>query len=239
MAHVTSIDLGPVHMSFDADDPSQIFTFAMLSVVVHSVLPLPVSSVVWIASVVLFGVVYGFAFALLTTTIGSYISLLLARSCRSLILPLLGKYEDTWHAMDRAIVLERWKIPLLVRATPVMPVVPANFMLALTSIDDFTYVWTVFVGVIPASIPYAYTAVVGEQVLTEFPPKDPVLLSVSLVGLLATMLAVYKIGTIATNELNKLGVGTQPAATDPDSTSAADYTDMADLPKKGTNRDMV
>ena len=54
---------------------------------------------------------------------------------------MLGKYEDTWHAMDRAIVLERWKIPLLVRATPVMPVVPANFMLALTSIDDFTYVW--------------------------------------------------------------------------------------------------
>ena len=99
-----------------------------------------------------------------------------------------------------------WKIPLLVRSTPVAPVVPSNFLLALTSIDAWTFTWTVFVGMIPAGLPYAYGAVVGEQALKQFPPKDPLLLTLALVGLVATMLVVYKIGTIATEELSRAGV---------------------------------
>ena len=220
-SHVTSIALGPLSISLDADDNATLFTFAIISIVVHSVLAVPLSSVVWISSVVLFGVVKGFTIALLTTTFGCFISFRLARSCRSFILRMLGDHASTWHAIDSALSQEKWKIPLLLRATPVMPLVPANFMLALTSVDEWTYLWTSFVGIIPASIPYAYAAVVGEQVLTDFPPTDPVLLSVSLVGLLATLYVVYKIGAIATHELSRLGVGSSPppkagaASTDP------------------------
>lgn len=202
----THIDLGPLHVTFVATNPTTIVTYSLLNVLIHSILPLPVSGLFWVAAVVLYGAVNGFLLALFTSAFGCYLALLITRWFRPCILRMLGDYEESWHSLDRAIVHERWKIPLLVRSTPIMPVVPTNFMLALTSVDDWTYTWTVTVGMVPAGLPYAYGAVVGEAVLEEFPPKDPLLLAVAVVGLLATTLAVYKIGAIAANELDKHGI---------------------------------
>lgn len=204
----TTLALGPLTVTFDAAAPSTLYVFALLNILIHSIVPLPVSSVFWVAAVVLYGPLRGFLLALSTSAIGCYLALPLTRSClRPLVIRMLGPNAQTvWYSLDRAIVRERWKIPLLVRATPVMPVVPINFFLALTSIDEWTYAWTVTVGMIPAGIPFAYAAVVGQQVLDDFPPHDPLLLGTSLVGLVATALAAYKIGVIATNELSKHGV---------------------------------
>ena len=109
--------------------------------------------------------------------------------------------------MDSAITAEGFRIPLLLRLTPVMPVVGTNVLLSATSVDLFTYTWTTFVGFIPATVPYTYAAVVGEQVLSEWPPKDPVLLTTSVLGLAATLLVVWKLGRIASVELSRAGVG--------------------------------
>ena len=79
-------------------------------------------------------------------------------------------------------------------------------VLSLTSVDAWTYAWTVFIGFIPSGIPFAYAAVVGEAVINEFPPKDPVLLSVTLLGLVATVLAVWQVGVLAASEMRKAGV---------------------------------
>jgi len=207
MNRTTTVDVGPLHVTFDAADPATLVWFTLLNVLVHSILPLPVSSVFWMSAVVLYGFWAGFAIAILSSALGCYLALPITRCFRPFIIHLLGpEGQATWRAMDRAIVRERWKIPLLVRATPVMPVVPSNFLLALTSIDDWTYAWTVCVGLIPSGLPYAYAAIVGQQVLEQFPPEDPLVLISLLVGLVATVLAVYKIGTIAAHELLKHGV---------------------------------
>ena len=149
------VDL-PYGITLHANDPYTVFTYSFLNVLVHSVVPLPISSVFWVAAVVLYGVWYGFLIALLTSALGCWVAFLLTRCCRPFILRLLGEHADVWHSLDRAVVRERWKIPLLVRSTPVMPVVPTNFVLALTSIDQLTYVWTVTIGMIPAGLPYVY-----------------------------------------------------------------------------------
>ena len=138
--------------------------------------------------------------------LGCYIGFLLARCFRPFFLHLLGEHSHIWHSVDQALARDGWKIPLLVRSTPVMPVVITNFLLALTSIDDLTYVWTVAVGMVPSGLPYAYAAVVGEQVLHEWPPKDGLMLTLSAIGLVATVLVVYKVGTIATDALARAGV---------------------------------
>merc|ERR1712073_100505 len=88
-----------------------------------------------------------------------------------------------------------------------MPAVPANLLLALTSIDSWTFLWTAVCGFIVGNIPFVYAGFVGAQVLEEFPPRNPVLLFISLLGLAATLLVTWKLGSIASSELHKAGVG--------------------------------
>jgi uncharacterized membrane protein YdjX (TVP38/TMEM64 family) len=188
---------GPFGVAFDANNPATIVIFSFLNVIIHSFVPMPVTSVFWVTSVVLYGPVWGFLLVLSTSTLGCYLALIATRRClRPFILKMLGDYDSSWRSLDAAIVRERWKIPLLVRSTPVMPVVLTNFLLAMTAIDDWTYTWTTGVGMIPSGLPYVYAAVVGEQVMEQFPPTDPFLLVLSLVGLLATILAVYYVPSL-------------------------------------------
>lgn len=197
---------GPFGLSWDADDPMTFLSFSFLNVLIHSIVPLPITTVFWIGAVVLYGPIYGFFLCVLTSTLGCYIGFLVARCFKPFFLRLLGEHASVWHSLELALARDGWKIPLLVRSTPVMPVVLTNFMLALTSVDDWTYTWTVAVGMVPSGLPYAYAAVVGEQVLEEFPPKDGLMLTLSLIGLVATVLAVYKVGVVATDALTKAGV---------------------------------
>jgi len=204
---------GPFGIGWDTTDPYTLVSYSVLNVLIHSVMPLPITSVFWVGAVVLYGPLYGFLVAVLTSTIGCYIGFLIARCARPFFLRVLGEHSDVWRSVERALARDGWKIPLLLRSTPVMPVVLTNFLLALTSVDDFTYVWTVTVGMIPSGLPYAYAAVVGEKVLHEWPPTDGVMLTVSAIGLVATVLVVWKIGAIAADALERAGVSprTPPA----------------------------
>lgn len=220
---------GPFGIAWDASDPYTLVSYSILNVLIHSVMPLPITTAFWVAAVVLYGSVFGFVLCVLTSTLGCYVGFLLARCFRAFFLRLLGEHSHVWHSVDRALARDGWKIPLLVRSTPVMPVVITNFLLALTSIDDFTYVWTVAVGMIPSGLPYAYAAVVGEQVLHEWPPKDGVVLTVSVIGLVATVLVVYKVGAIATDALAKAGIDSPASPRTPHQwpTSSTTTTDGA------------
>ena len=59
---------------------------------------------------------------------------------------------------------------------------------------------------IPSGFPYAYAAVVGQQVLHEFPPTDGPLLVMSIFGLVVTFLTVYKVGAVASEALREAGI---------------------------------
>lgn len=211
---------GPFGLSFNPHAPSTLIIYTLLTVTVNSFVPIPLANVLCVVGVLLYGLWLGFALNLFAAVFGCFLGLVTMRLFRPFFIRLLGeKHAATWNAIDRAVVTDGFKIPLLLRLTPVMPVVLSNAMLALTSVDAFTYVWTTFIGFIPAGLPGAYAAVVGEEILEEFPPKDPVLITTSVVGLAATILAVWKLGAIAHTELVKAGVtvgdaptGDRPAA---------------------------
>jgi uncharacterized membrane protein YdjX (TVP38/TMEM64 family) len=196
---------GPFGISFDAQSPSTLIIYVALTILVNSFVPAPLAGVMCALGVLLYGWL-GFLLNLVAAVVGCYLGFIAIRLCRPFFAKLLGSERAAaWYAIDGALVRDGYKIPLLLRMTPVMPVVLANSMLALTSVDSLTYTWTTFVGFIPSGLPYAYAAVVGEQILEEFPPKDPLMIATSLVGLLATVLAVWKIGSIAHSELTKAG----------------------------------
>ena len=101
---------------------------------------------------------------------------------------------------------EGFQIALLIRLAPVAPLVLSNVLLSMTSISQRTYLWTTAVGIVPSNLPFAYVALVGKSMLHEFPPRDPLILSLSLLGLLASVLIAWKIGRIATRVLNRHGI---------------------------------
>lgn len=198
---------GPYGISWDSNNPTTVLSFSFGNMLIHSVLPIPLSGVFWIAAIVLYGPVVGFIFAMVTSAIGCSISFAIARSFKPYFLECLGgEHAKVWRSMDGALARDGWKIPLLIRSTPASPAVLTNFMLSLTSIDFWTYTWTMVVGMIPSGFPYAYAAVVGQQVLHEFPPTDGPLLVMSIFGLVVTFLTVYKVGAVASEALREAGI---------------------------------
>ena len=79
-----------------------------------------------------------------------------------------------------------------------------NFILSLTSIPQTTYLWTTLVGVTPGSLPYAYAARLGASLYAEeFPPRDPLVLCMAFVGLVASVLMAWKVGAIASRSVSE------------------------------------
>merc|ERR1712216_585917 len=79
-----------------------------------------------------------------------------------------------------------------------MGVVITNILLSLTSISEFAYLWTVFIGEIVPSFPYAYATHVGASLYaSEEGRRDPVMLTVSFITLAATVANAWKVGVLA------------------------------------------
>ena len=195
-------------LSFDPDSPiSTFFEYNLINMIFCSLLPIPLASSMVMVAVLLYGMVLGLFINTISTVIGCWLSLIITRHmCRPRIIRLLGRYEEKWRALDFAIMEEGYQIALLIRLAPVAPLVLSNVLLSMTSISQRTYLWTTAVGIVPSNLPFAYVALLGRSMLTEFPPSDPVLLSLSLVGLAASVLIAWKIGRIATRVLRRHGI---------------------------------
>ena len=172
--------------------------YVALNLLVSSIVPIPLQGALVAVAALMFGLVGGMAISVVSSTVGSYLALLLTRSaCRPYFLRCLGrKRAAKWAVLDTALVADGPVLALLLRLTPIAPHVVLNIVLSLTSISQFHYVWTTFVGIIPASLPYAYAAVVGMSMYEEFPPKDPVMLVTSVLGLAASIAVALKLGRV-------------------------------------------
>ena len=209
---------GPLGISLDPSSPSTAVVYVLLTVSANGLVPFPPASVMCVAGVLLYGWPFGFILNVLASVLGCCLALLVVRRFRTPILELLGSSAPLWRAIDAAIVADGFRIPLLLRLTVVMPVVLGNALLSLTSVDAFTYTWTTLVGFTLASLPYAYGALVGKEMMEEFPPTDPVLIASTVFSLLATALCVFKVAEIAVVELRKAGVHVGDATDDDAST---------------------
>lgn len=200
--------VGPFGITFDSASRTTAVVYFLLTAAANGIIPIPIANVMCVIGVLLWGWLYGFLINLVAAVSGCIISLVVFRLFRPFFLGLLGNRANQWQALDSAVAAEGCKIALLLRLTPVIPVVPTNMLLALTSIDAWTFMWTSLFGFIPGSIPFAYAGVMGVEAVEDFPPRNPMLLATLLLGVVATLLAAWKLGSIATNELCKAGVDT-------------------------------
>lgn len=133
--------------------------YALANILATSVVPLPLAGTLTGVAVVLFGLGGGLALNVATAALGAYLGLLGTRHCcRPCFLRSLGKHHARWRSLDAALAEHGWQIPLLVRCSPISPVVLTNVALALTSVSTFDYVWTILVGEALTNLPYAYAA---------------------------------------------------------------------------------
>lgn len=181
-------------LSLDPSDPWVIFEFSLINILVTSVVPVPIAGPVTAAGALLFGLVAGMALSVVTALIGAYIGLVATRTaCRPCFMHLLGRYRKHWVAIDTALAEQGSQIALLIRVAPVAPMVLTNILLGLTSISTWTYLWTCAIGLIPSNLPYAYGAQLGASLASEFPPSDPVMLTMTILGFVASVAIAWKV----------------------------------------------
>ena len=182
-----------------------VLLYAFLNILVTSVFPVPMATTLVPVATILFGIVPGMVLNVLTTCIGAYLGLLIVRcGCRPRFIRLLGRHQNRWVAIDEALRRDGWHIPLLLRCSPVSPVVLTNILLALTSISQTTFVWTLCVGEIVTSFPYAYAAHIGTTLASSSGHgRDPLMLTTSVLGLGATVAVAWKISMVAKSLLEE------------------------------------
>ena len=121
--------------------------YTIINVIATSVIPVPIATTLVPLATLLFGLLGGIALNVGTTCLGAYLSFhLLRNGCRPCFVRALGRHHGTWMALDAAFQEHGWQIPLLIRCSPISPVVITNILLSLTSITPWTYLWTTFIG---------------------------------------------------------------------------------------------
>ena len=148
--------------------------YSLINILATCIVPMPIATSLVPLATILFGFIGGMLVNVGTTCVGAYLCFLLVRhGCRPWFLRALGKQHSKWHAINEALAKDGWQIPLLIRCSPVSPVVITNILLSLTSISPFTYVWTTFVGETLTSLPYAYGTYVGASLIASDERQSP------------------------------------------------------------------
>mmetsp|Transcript_19033 Transcript_19033/g.48726 ORF Transcript_19033/g.48726 Transcript_19033/m.48726 type:complete len:340 (-) Transcript_19033:186-1205(-) len=206
----------PGGLQFDPCDPLVVMWYSLANIVVTSVVPVPLAGPMTAVAAILFGLFLGMVINVLSSVVGAYIGLLCIRHlCRPCFMRALGRYHKHWLALDAALSEQGSQIALLIRIAPISPMVATNILLSLTSISTPTYLWTCAIGIIPSNLPYAYAAQLGVSLASEFPPQDPVMLTMTVLGLVASIAIAWKLGNIAKRLLQQHGVGgKEPAEPD-------------------------
>jgi uncharacterized membrane protein YdjX (TVP38/TMEM64 family) len=129
------------------------------AVVVMSGLPaLPVN----LAAGVFWGPLFGGFISAVGATIGAVAAFAVARSIFGR--PLARQVENRLIAhCQKELEVKGWYFMAFIRLNPILPTGPLNYILGLTNIDIFTYVWTTFVFLL---IPGVVVAFIGYHVGT-------------------------------------------------------------------------
>ena len=96
-----------------------------------------------------------------------------------------------------------------------------NVLLSLTSVSQFTYLWTTLVGEVLTSLPYAYATHVGLNTLEIGLQQDPLLLLLSCLGICASLAIAWKVGVVAKALLEQRTGTRGPACEDDESRDAS------------------
>lgn len=164
-------------------------------------------SVFMTASGAAFGLSKGFATALVGVTLGASLAFLVSRYLARKRVENWVQRKPGFAAVDAAIGREGWKIVLLTRCCPAFPYIFQNYAYGLTRVNFRHYTWGSFLGLVPATLIFAYVGSVGRAgVETASGQGDTWKLALNLVGLAITVAVSLYITRVAQRALRQAGV---------------------------------
>lgn len=159
----------------------------------------------------LFGVVEGTIVVSAGSTLGATLAFLLGRSvARNWVRTKIAAYPR-FAQLDEAVAEEGWRMVALMRLSPIFPFNLLNYAVGLTRVSLREYVLASWLGMLPATVLYVYLGSLARS-LTELgtagTTRRPAEWALYGVGLLATVLVVYRATAIARRTLQaRLGEG--------------------------------
>lgn len=87
-----------------------------------------------------------------------------------------------YHAFDKAVGEEGWKVVALVRLSPIMPFNLQNYAFAVTAVPFWPYLGGTLVGLIPGTALYVYFGIFGKGLGKGGSPLEWVLFGVGIVA---------------------------------------------------------
>ena len=190
-------------VAFVDDEPTAgLALFSVINILATSVVPFPLGVVMCIVAGIIYGAVYGAFVYIVTSAFGAWITFLLVRLLRPLIIPQLGAHANAWERLDGAIMREGVIICMLWRVAPIAPFVISSALISMTSITQWQYVWTTSIGVIPSTIPIVSAAALGRTLLVE-DHVDRMQAAVNVLSIGAGVYVMYRLVRIAQEVLSR------------------------------------
>lgn len=187
----------------------------------------PLLGVAYVAACVLFvpgliltlgaGYLFGVVWATITVSIASVLGATAAFVIGRTLLrrPIERRIADypRFHAIDRAVGEQGFKIVLLVRLSPIFPFNLLNYAFGLTNVKLWPYVLASWIGMLPGTIMYAYLGSALKS-LTEVAAGQPEGGATQNVffyaGLVMTVIATVVITRVARRALHEAVIEHQP-----------------------------
>lgn len=116
------------------------------------------------------------------------------------------KYE-IFGALDTAVATKGWLIVLLLRLSPVIPFNLLNYALGLTKVGVIEYSLCSWIGMLPATVVYVYIGTTLSdlaQIISGDIDPDPLTISLFIIGLLSTVVALVIVTYFAKVQIQKV-----------------------------------
>ncbi len=164
-------------------------------------------SLVTLAAGFLFGLAAGSVVVSIGATLGAAAAFLTGRYlARDRIQQKIAS-NPKFHAIDRAVGREGFKIVLLTRLTPVFPYNVLNYAFGLTGVSFRSYILASWIGMIPGTVLYVYlgsTAKDLAQIFSGNVEAGVAQQAIKILGLVATVLATIVITRVARRSLREV-----------------------------------
>lgn len=136
----------------------------------------------------------GGIYATLGMTIGGWISFTASRLLIGQ--PLAEKFNNKWAIKVQSEFNQGgWKFVAFARINPIIPTGPLNYLLGLTSISHWSFLWETFIFLLPPAIAVAYIGDTLQTFATQQSDVKEIVRSILIVSAAVTFLVSIKFAT--------------------------------------------
>lgn len=145
-----------------------------------------------LAAGLFWGGLLGGLYSTIGVTIGGWVAFLISRY-------FLGdsfkqKLQTRWgQSIGRELSVSSWKILAFVRMNPVIPSGPLNYLLGLSTISSWEFLWTTFAFILPPSIAVAYAGATLETFVAEQASASDFLQGLLILSAAVTLIVAIRI----------------------------------------------